>query len=114
MPTSKCASDAWNCACRAGDRPDLSPGHAGAGQGLHLAVFATALLVYALVQIPSSITAGKLIDRFGSRPVLVCYALPMALGSLVLTAVGNWWAVWIFMGGTGIISAANTYCGRRW
>jgi predicted MFS family arabinose efflux permease len=71
-------------------------------------VFAQGFLVYAVVQIPSSIVGGKLIDRHGSTIALLTHSLPMLIGIGLLGFCQTPWTVWVFLAGLSMTAAVNS------
>jgi MFS family permease len=76
-------------------------------KGLHLAVFAAAFVGFALVQIPTSLVVGPLVDRYGAVLPLVLHLAPLAIGTAVLAAGHEPFAVWCFLILAGMTTAAT-------
>lgn len=72
-----------------------------------MTVFAAGFVGFALVQIPASLIAGPLIDRFGSRGPLMLHLLPMAAGVALLAAVASPWSVAVYLLLAGATNAAG-------
>lgn len=76
-------------------------------KGLHLAVFAAAFVGFALVQIPTSLIVGPLVDRYGAVPPLLSHVAPLAIGTVVLASAHEASAVWCFLILCGVTTAAS-------
>ena len=72
--------------------------------GWTLAWFAGWVPAYALTTIMMALVTGWLVDRFGARPILPLYLLPMAGGVVVLALWASPYAVAVFM----LLSALTT------
>ena len=71
-------------------------------------VFAQGFIVYAIVQIPSSILGGKLIDQHGSSVALLIHSLPMLAGLGLFSLFPKPWTAWIFLAGLSMTAAVNS------
>lgn len=76
-------------------------------KGLHLAVFATAFVGFALVQVPTSLVVGPLVDRYGAVLPLILHLVPLAIGTAVLASSHEAVAVWWFLTLSGMTTAAT-------
>ncbi|MFN3535965.1 MAG: MFS transporter [Brevundimonas sp.] len=76
-------------------------------KGLELTVFAAAFAAFALVQIPTSLIVGPVVDRIGSRGPLLLHLAPLAVGAGLLAAFKGAWAVWAFLALMGVTNAAG-------
>ncbi len=76
-------------------------------KGLDLTVFAAAFVAFALVQIPTSLIVGPVIDRIGSRAPLLLHLAPLAAGAALLATFDDVWAVWVFLALMGVTNAAG-------
>lgn len=69
--------------------------------------FAAGYFGYALIQIPSSILIGAMVDRFGSRNALIFHLVPLAIGAALLASFDHIHAAWAFLTMSGITTAAS-------
>lgn len=74
---------------------------------IDIVAFAAGFIGYALVQVPASMLFGAMIDRFGSRIVLILHLVPLAIGIALLAAATDVLAVWIFLALAGVTTAAS-------
>lgn len=77
-------------------------------KGLELAVFAAAFVGFALVQIPTSVIVGPLVDRYGAVLPMLFHVAPLAIGTAVLAAAREAYAVWCFLILCGVTTAASS------
>lgn len=69
--------------------------------GMTLTLFAASFVAFALAQVPGSILAGPLVDRFSARRLLPFHLLPGMIGILLFAVTGASWAVVVYMALTG-------------
>lgn len=70
--------------------------------GMTLALFAASFVAFALAQVPGSVLAGPLVDRFSARKLLSFHLLPGIVGIALLALTGAAWAVVAYMALTGL------------
>ncbi|MFN3727845.1 MAG: MFS transporter [Allosphingosinicella sp.] len=70
--------------------------------GMSLALFAASFVAFALAQVPGTVIAGPLVDRFSGRRLLPFHLLPGILGIATLAGFQTVWAVLLYMTLTGL------------
>ncbi|MCR4266651.1 MFS transporter [Nitratireductor sp. ZSWI3] len=77
-------------------------------KGIAVSAFAVGFLGYAFMQVPASLVTGAVIDRVGSRCVLLVHNVPLAAGAALLATFDLQLAAWIFLALAGATVAASS------
>jgi len=84
-------------------------------KGWPVGAFAFGFSLFALVSMAASLVAGALVDRFGARPLLPFYLLPMAVALFLPITFSGVWVVLALMALLGVMAgAAATLMGAIW
>jgi MFS family permease len=82
-------------------------GYIAAERGLSLGLFAAAFVAFAVVQAPSGLASGPIIDRFGAGWLLALHGLPAALGVAIFALFPQPWSVPVYLALLGATSASG-------
>ncbi|NQV46828.1 MAG: MFS transporter [Rhodospirillaceae bacterium] len=76
-------------------------------KGWPLSWLATAFVGYAVFHVIGSVAGGFMVDRFGSRNLLVYYQLPLVLGLLVLASFDAKWVAFFYLSTAALTVGAS-------